>query len=129
MSLASGRGQCRIDALAVPHVDDLRRLTDLQQVQGVGVVVDIGDRLPSNLDDDVAFLQACLFSWAAADDAAEQQSLRIVRVVGNRPGEYANAGAAAAALHLLFDLRELRRVDGVADAANDRRGKINDAIE
>ena len=45
--------------------------------------------------DDVALLQARLFRRPAADDAAEQQSLRRRRVVGDGAGEHANAGAAA----------------------------------
>ena len=50
-------------------------------------------------------------------------------VVGNRSREDAHAGAAAAALLLLVDLGELRRLHRVPDAAHDGRRELDDAIE
>ena len=112
------------------HVDDLRRLADLQQLERVGVVVDVGDRLPGDLDDDVALLQAGLLGRPAADHAAEQQPLHVGRVVGNRAGEDAHAGAAAAAFGLLLDLGELRRLGRCPSSRCDDRGReVDDAIE
>src|SRR5438045_2180900 len=72
--LLAGRwSQHRLLTFAAAHVDDLCRLADFQNVQRVGVVVNIRDRLAGNLDDDVAFLQTCLLGRSAADDAAQQQ--------------------------------------------------------
>ena len=75
-SSAGPRRQRRLAPLAAAHVDHLHGLADLQQVERVGVVVDVGDRLPGDLDDHVALLQARLFGGPAADHAAEQQPLR-----------------------------------------------------
>ena len=84
---------------------------------------------PRDLDDDVALLQPGLLGGPAADDAAEQQPFDVGRVVGNRAGEHAHAGAAAAAVGRLIDLGELRRVGRVADPPDDRRRELDDAIE
>ena len=51
---------------------------------------------PGDLDDHVALLQSGLFRGTAANHAAEQQALHVGGVVGNRAGEEAQAGAAAA---------------------------------
>ena len=105
---AAGR-QRRLAPLAVPHVDDLHRLVHLQQLERVGVVVDVGDRLAGDLDDDVALHQAGLLGRAAADDAAEQQPFDLGRVVRNRAGGDAQAGDGSPRERRLIDLRELRR--------------------
>src|SRR6185436_3961190 len=91
--------QRRLEALLAAHVDDFYRLADLQHLERVSVVVDIGDGLPGNLDDDVALPQPGLLGRSAADDAAEEQTLHVGRVVGDRAGEDANAGAPRPALH------------------------------
>src|SRR5439155_11533715 len=69
--------------LAGANVDHFRGLSDLQHVERVRVVVNICDRLSGNLDDDIAFLQTGLLGGTAADDAAQQQSFDVGRVVGN----------------------------------------------
>src|SRR6266542_760312 len=70
-SLACGRGERRFAALTGAHVDELGRLSNLQQVEGVRVIVDIGNRLPGDLDNDVALLKAGLLSRAATDHTAQ----------------------------------------------------------
>src|SRR5207245_5376397 len=127
--LSRGRCERRLAPLAIAHIDDLRRLTDLQDVQRVRVVVDVGDGLSGDLYDDVALLQTSLFRGAAAHHASEQQPLDVAGVVGNRAGEDPHTRAAAARLQLLLDLRELGRIVRVLDPANDRRREIDDAIE
>src|SRR2546430_13445214 len=103
---ARRRRQRRFATHAAAHVDDLGRMADLQHVERVGVVVDVRDGLAGVLDDHVALLQSRLLRWPAAYDPAEQQTLGLARVVGDRAGEYAHARAAAARLHLLVHFRE-----------------------
>src|SRR6266849_4720892 len=84
---AGCRREHRLAPLAGAQVDDLRRLTDFQDIERVRVVVDVGDRLAGDLDDDVAFLQAGRFGWPAAYHAAEQETLGLTGVVRDRAGE------------------------------------------
>src|SRR5258705_5125141 len=44
-SFPCSRRKHRLEPLALPQVDDLRRLADLQHVERVGVVVDVRDGL------------------------------------------------------------------------------------
>src|SRR4029078_10126622 len=68
--LAGRRREHRFATFAAAQVDHLGGLSDLQHVERVGLVVNFRDRLPGNLDDDVAFLHPGLLAGAAADHAA-----------------------------------------------------------
>src|SRR5688572_14467161 len=70
--LACRRRERGFPLFAAAHVDHLRGLADLQQLQRVGVVVDVGDRLAGDLDDHIALLQPGLLGRPAANHAAEQ---------------------------------------------------------
>ena len=78
-------------------VDDLDRLVDAEQFERIRVVVDVGDRLAGDLDDDVAFHQPRLLGGSAADDTRQQQSFHLCGVVGNGAGGDAHAREAGAA--------------------------------
>ncbi len=55
-SLARSGSQCRFSTFGAAHVDNLDWLPDLQQFEGICVVVDVGNRLSGDLDNHVTLL-------------------------------------------------------------------------
>src|SRR5262249_54545304 len=121
--------QHRFTPLTVPQIDDLRRLANLQYLERVRVIVDVGDRLTGDLDNDVAFLKTSLFGRSAADHAAQKQTFHLGRIIRDGAGKEADTGASSAAFRGLFDLGELRSLCGIADSADYRRREVDHAIE
>src|SRR5262249_12122479 len=113
----------------VSEVKDLSRLPYSCRVERVHVVVNIGDRLAADFDDDVALLQARSVGWTAADDAAKPQALDVGRVVGNRAGEDSHTGPVWPPRRPLLDFCESWRLVEGGHAPSDRRRVRRDAIE
>ena len=115
--------------LAVALVDDFDGLVDLHGVQGVRVVVDVGDLLARELNDHVAGLKPRLGRRAAFHHATQQQAFHLARVVGDRAGVGAHRVAAAALLEGPLYLRELEGVGLVRGAAGEQGGETGHPLQ
>src|SRR5579872_200464 len=127
-SVSRGGCQRRLMTLSSAQIDDLGWLADFEHVEGIGVVVDVGDRLAANLDDDVAFGEPRLVRGTSSDDAAQKEPLGLGRVIGNGACEDTDT-AAAHRRDLLFDLRVRGHRFSIFNPADDRRRKLDYAVE